>query len=102
MRREIDWGNGLRIVFQDCGPDQFVIDVLGGDLGGPPTDAASGRRVLHSLCLPADNVDVLEEAIKQWRRERSGVEPLVLAAHDAQALPDEALPMDEEDYRLAR
>lgn len=68
VRRESDWSDGRTLAFDECGPRQFVIEMLGPEVrrGAPGHCKKTGRRVLHSFCLRAIDVAQLEIAICNW------------------------------------
>ncbi|MDA4131903.1 MAG: hypothetical protein OK454_02080, partial [Thaumarchaeota archaeon] len=54
MRKEIDFGQGRTLVFEDCGPNQFVISVLADyqvQKGEDARDGLTGRAINYSICL---------------------------------------------------
>ena len=74
MRKEIDFGQGRTLVFEDCGPNQFVISMLAYYQAqeGEMRDKRTGRAVKHSVCLSSlQMVDVLKEAVDEWYKENA-------------------------------
>jgi hypothetical protein len=71
VRVQIERGNGSALLFRDVGPRQFVIELLGAcpmwSASRAPRDELTGRPVVLSICLMADDVAELETAIAMWR-----------------------------------
>lgn len=88
MRKEVDFGQGRTLVFEDCGPNQFVISMLADyqvQKGEGARDKLTGRAIKYSTCLTGFHmVDVLKEAVTEWYKgnEENKLPPPKMPAFD--------------------
>ena len=73
MRKEIDFGQGRTLVFESCGPNQFVISMLADyQANAPPADKLTGRAIKYYTCLTGlVMVDKLRDAVNEWYKENT-------------------------------